>query len=320
MGYKAGHSSSEARLADQAALEVEPVESDSKSLPHQHLIQPLTKEEESRKEKDERDCEVLESPSGVSEEEEAERKTNAKGCSFSKSECEISGLPPCPSTVPDRAYPATATGKALELSLSCLGQKTVLEEPQLSKEQEDDREHEERNMEEDEDEKTEAKPTGAVPVEKEKVEEHRDSNGENLEVVEVEEEDQGSEISPDEELVEQICKSPVPPLLSSEPPTTTTVISPLQGAYMWSLELLIAAALCASRDALCPPVLAVQPPSPPPHNGMKILGELAELERRLESNEKDSEGEKSILKRCFCAAFKSHIHAFFTISKILVLS
>ncbi|XP_028989169.1 BAH and coiled-coil domain-containing protein 1 isoform X2 [Betta splendens] len=269
-GYKAGHSSPEARLAEQSTVEVEPVETDSKSLPHQHRLQPLAKDEESRKEKDDRRCEVLESPGGVSEEEEAERKSDAKGCSFSKSECEISGLPPCPSTVPDRAYPAAATGKALEaeLSLGCLGQTSVLEEPQLSKEQEDEREQEKREMEEDEGEKTE-EPTGSVSVEfeEEKVEEEHRSE-ESLEVVEVE------------------------PPLCSDPPTTATATH-LQGAYMWSLELLIAAALCASRDALCPPVPAVRPPSPPPHNGMEILGELAELEiqqRSRESKEEDNEG------------------------------
>uniref|UniRef100_A0A8C6TKE7 BAH domain and coiled-coil containing 1b n=1 Tax=Neogobius melanostomus TaxID=47308 RepID=A0A8C6TKE7_9GOBI len=66
----------------------------------------------------------------------------------------------------------------------------------------------------------------------------------------------------------------------------------LQGAYMWSLELLIAAALCASRDALYPPVPAPPPPSAPSHHGMEILGELAELEieKRKRENE-DKEGE-----------------------------
>lgn len=309
MGYKAGHSSPEARLAEQATVEVEPAEPDSKSLPHPHLIQPLTKEEERRKEQDGRDFEVLESPSGVPEEEEEEEgQTEAKGCSFSKPESEISGLQPCTSTasVSDLACPTTATGKALEveLSLGCLGQKTGLEEPHLSKEQEDDREHEKGDMEEDAGKKMEAEPTGyslSVPVEpeeeeKEKMEEDREKNGENVEVVEIEEEEEGSGICPGEDLVELICNSPAPSP-SSDAPTATTVAH-LQGAYMWSLELLIAAALCATRDALCPPVPTVQAPSPPPHRGMEILGELAELEiqqRSRESEEKDTEGEKIIL-------------------------
>lgn len=82
------------------------------------------------------------------------------------------------------------------------------------------------------------------------------------------------------------------------PPQTSDRIVPasaaqLQGAYMWSLELLIAAALCATRDALYPPSPTVQMPSPPTHHGMEILGELAELEiqnRNRDSKEKGLEG------------------------------
>lgn len=306
MGYKAGASSPEARLAEQATVEVEPAEPDSKPVPHPHLIQPLTKEEDRREEEDGRDCEVLESQTG--EKEKEERWAVAKGYSFSEPESEISGLPPCPSTasVPDLACPATATGKALkvELSLGCLGQKTGLEVPQLSKEQKDDREHKKKDMQEDEGEKLEAEPTGyTVPVpveaeeeEMEKVEEDGEKNGENVEAVEVEEEEEGSRISPEKDLVELICNSPAHSP-SPDPPTANTAAH-LQGAYMWSLELLIAAALCATRDALCPPAPSVRAPSPPPHHGMEILGELAELEiqqRNRESREKDTEGKKFIL-------------------------
>lgn len=309
MGYKAGPSSPEARLAEQATVEVEPAEPDPKPVPHQHLIQPLSKEEERREEEDERDCEVLESQ--TAEKEKEERRVEAKGYSFSEPESEISGLPPCPSTasVPDLACPATATGKALkvELSLGCLGQKTGLEVPQLSKEQRDDREHKKKDTQEDEGEKLEAEPTGyTVPVpmeaeeEMEKVEEDREKNGENVEAVEVEEEEEGSRMSPGKDLVELICNSPAHSV-SPDPPTANTAAH-LQGAYMWSLELLIAAALCATRDALCPPAPSVRAPSPPPHHGMEILGELAELEiqqRSRESREKDTEGEKFISNELF---------------------
>ncbi|KAE8284404.1 BAH and coiled-coil domain-containing protein 1 [Larimichthys crocea] len=177
MGYKAGPSPPEARLAEQATS--------------------LTEEEERRKKEDGRDCEVVESQSGVAEEEKEERRLEVEGCSISKPESKISGSSPCPSPalVPDSAFPATATGKALkvELSLGCLGQKASLEEPQLSKEQEDDGEHGKEDMEEDEGEKMGPEPTEctvSVPVEarveeKEELEEEDvDKDGENVEVVE----------------------------------------------------------------------------------------------------------------------------------------
>lgn len=307
MGYKAGPSPPEARLAEQATVEAEPAEPDSKSLPHPCHMQPLTKEEERREEEDGRDCEVVESQSGVAEEEKDERRVEAKGCSVFEPESKISGLPPCPSPalVPDPACPATATGKALkvELSLSCPVQKAGLEEPQLSKEQEDDREHGKEDIEEDEGEKIGPEPTECTVIvpgepgeeEKGEVQEDGDKDGENVEVVEDEEEEESVGIRPDENSVELTCSSPAPSPSSdlALPPPASTAVQ-LQGAYMWSLELLIAAALCATRDALYPPVPAVQAPSPPPHHGMEILGELADLEiqqRNRESNEKDFEGE-----------------------------
>ncbi|XP_076615817.1 BAH and coiled-coil domain-containing protein 1 [Chaetodon auriga] len=305
MGYKAGPSPPEARLAEQATVEAEPAQPDSKSLPRPCHIQPLAEEEERREEEAERDCEVVASQSGVAEEEKEERRVEAKGCSVSEPESEISGLPPClsPAPVPDSA--CLATGKALkvELSLGCLGQKASLEEPQLSKEQEDDREHRKEDMEEDERDKMGPAPTEctvSVPIElgeeeKEEVEEDEDKDTQNVEVVEDEEEEEGSRLSPGQNLMELACSSPASSP-SSDPtlPPTGSTAAQLQGAYMWSLELLIAAALCATRDALYPPVPAVQDLSPPPHHGMEILGELAELEiqqRSRESKEKDSEGE-----------------------------
>ncbi|KAJ3607876.1 hypothetical protein NHX12_024927 [Muraenolepis orangiensis] len=78
--------------------------------------------------------------------------------------------------------------------------------------------------------------------------------------------------------------------------------------YMWSLEILIAAALCATRDALCgpappapgPTLRAREPsvwgrgPSMPSNPGMEILGELADLEiqqrSRRHAEGKETEG------------------------------
>ncbi|XP_074519328.1 BAH and coiled-coil domain-containing protein 1 isoform X2 [Halichoeres trimaculatus] len=298
MGYKAGPSPPEARLAE-ATVEAEPAQPDSKSLPHPRHIQPLSKKDERREEEDERDCEVVESQNGVSEEEKEEERTlEVKGCSFPEPESRISGLPPCPTPTPlpapDQACLVTATGKALKVALSpgCPGQKAGLEEPQLSKEQEDDRRD---GKEETEEEETRPEPTEcnvSVPVEEEQREEEE---GENVEVVEDEEEEEASGKTPGEDVVELIPGSPAPspPSDLALPPSSSTAAQ-LQGAYMWSLELLIAAALCATRDALYPPVPAARAPSPPPHHGMEILGELAELEiqqRRREEKEKDEEGE-----------------------------
>ncbi|CAJ1080748.1 BAH and coiled-coil domain-containing protein 1 [Xyrichtys novacula] len=298
MGYKAGPSLPEARLAE-ATVEAEPAQPDSKPLPHPCHIQPLSKKEERREEEDKRDCEAVESQSGVSEEEKEERTLEVKGCSFPEPESRISGLSPCPSPTPlpptDQACLATATGKALKvaLSLGCPGQKAGLEEPQLSKEQEDDSSDGKEDMEE---EKTGPEPTEckvSVPVEEE--EREREEDGENVEVVEDVEEEKGSEMSPVEDLVKLTSDSPAPSTSSNlDLPPSLSSAAQLQGAYMWSLELLIAAALCATRDALYPPAPAAQAPSPPPHHGMEILGELAELEiqqRSRDSREKGTEGE-----------------------------
>ncbi|KAK1881077.1 BAH and coiled-coil domain containing protein 1, partial [Dissostichus eleginoides] len=252
MGYKAGPSPPEARLAEQATVEAEPAEPNSKPRPHPFHI---TVEEERGEEEEDRDCEVVESRSTVVIEEKEESRVEVKG--FSEPKSEISGLPPCPSPalIQDSACPATATGKTLkvELSLGCPGQKAGLEEPQIPKEQEDDNKHGIEDME-----------------------------GEKL----------GPEPTECENSVEVRCVSPGPPPSSDTllPPTPGTAAQ-TQGAYMWSLELLIAATLCASRDALYPPAPAVRAPSPPPHHGMEILGELAELEIQQRSREKDAEGE-----------------------------
>ncbi|XP_041671428.1 BAH and coiled-coil domain-containing protein 1 isoform X2 [Cheilinus undulatus] len=291
MGYKAGPSPPEARLAE-ATVEAEPAEPDSKSLPHPYHIQPLPKTDERRKEQDGRDCEVVESRSGVSEEEKKERTQEGKGCSFSEPQSEISGLSQCPSptVVPDS--PVLATGTEA-LCLGCPGQQAGLEEPGVSTEQEDDRKH----GKEDEEEETGSEPPEckmSVPVEEEKREVEED--GENVEVVDDDDEEGDSRGLSPGDIVNLICNSPAPSPSSSNlalPPPSSSVAQ-LQGAYMWSLELLIAASLCATRDALYPPAPAAQAPSPPPHHGMEILGELAELEiqqRSREGKEKDTGGE-----------------------------
>ncbi|KAF7659589.1 hypothetical protein LDENG_00296500 [Lucifuga dentata] len=259
LGYKASPSPCEARLAEQATAEVEPAEPESKPLPHPRHIQPLPGEDEEREEEDGRDCEVVEIQSGGVGGEREERRADGKGCSVSEPQSEVSGVTPCsaPALVPD---PATGKPLTVELSPSSPGQKASLEEAQLHKDQKDDEEHRNKDME-DGGEKVESKPTEcsvSVPVDlvgEQEKEEEEDKDGENVEVVEDEEEEQ-SRRNPRGELEERIhSSSPPPPPSSSDPvlpPAASTAAQ--QGAYMWSLELLIAAALCATRDALYPPI------------------------------------------------------------------
>lgn len=285
MGYKARPSPPEARLAEHGMAEAEPAEPQSKSRPHS--CHSLTEDEETRH------GEVVTSHSIGAKDEREQREAEGKGCSVSESA--ISGLAPCPSPLPapDPACLVTATGNApqVELSQGCPGQRAVLEEPQLAKEQTDDREHEKEDTEVDEAEKTLPEPECNVSVpedhhEDRQEEEAGDREEENVQVVDEEEE------------ANRRIDSVELPSTTLLPPQTSDRIVPasaaqLQGAYMWSLELLIAAALCATRDALYPPSPTVQMPSPPTHHGMEILGELAELEiqnRNRDSKEKGLEG------------------------------
>lgn len=290
MGYKAGPSPPEPLLAEQSSAVAEPAEPESKSIPRPRHIQPLTVEEELRKEEDEEDgraCDVAETQIGVPDEERKE----TKGCFISEPQNKASGLPPCtfPSPASDPACPAGTTLK-VDLSPGCSGQKASLEESQRSKEQENDGK---------EDEKEESDPAEcfvSVPVESEEEEDGCKAE-ENVEVVEDEEE---SEKSPNEELVGQICSSPAPPQ-SPEPASSpvANTAAQLEGAYIRSLELLIAAALCATRDAMHPPAPAGHNPCPSSHHGMEILGELAELEIQQRRRETEGKGPEGKLQSIF---------------------
>lgn len=62
------------------------------------------------------------------------------------------------------------------------------------------------------------------------------------------------------------------------------------GSCIWSLELLIAAALCATRDAQMAAPMEVSACIAPPQNGIALLSELAELERlQQEKNSSSTE-------------------------------
>lgn len=77
----------------------------------------------------------------------------------------------------------------------------------------------------------------------------------------------------------------------------------------WSLELLIAATLCADRDAPPPAPTAPSPPCDAPfwptHHGMELLSELAELERPQHCNGA-SQGERHV---CISVHFSAHFHS-----------
>ncbi|KAK5601373.1 hypothetical protein CRENBAI_000553 [Crenichthys baileyi] len=273
MGYKAGPSPPEARAAEQPLEEEQPTGSETKSPPKQCRIPPLT-EEGTREEENIVDCKVMES------------KTETIGCSISKPQSTFSGSPQCPFPAP--VCPAGKTLK-VDIPLDCLT------EPQMSEEQgdnwEDGKHYDIGKSEIAEPEPAEC--TVSVPVEptKGEMEQEQDDNEEIVEVVEdKKEEEDGNGKSPDEELVASSSADPFPP-------STMTTVTQLEGAYMWSLELLIAAALCATRDALYPPAPVAQTLGPSSHHGMEILGELAELEikrRSRESKGKDVEGKEML--------------------------
>lgn len=314
MGYKAGPSPPEARLAEQATAEVEPrpepAQPDAKSLHHPCHIQTLTEEEGRSEEEDGIDCEVVACHSGVGEVEKEEARLEAKGCSVSEPESNVSGLPPCPSTVLILDSDCTATGKAqkVDLFLGCSGQKG-LEESQLSKETESGRENEKEDAEEeeeDEKEKTGSEQTEctvSVPVEpgleEKQAEEGGDKEGENVEVVEDDEEKEA--LCPGQNVEELTSHASSPSTSPCPSPSSDPAIPPLasmaarrERAYIWSLELLIASALCDTRDALYTPVPPVWAPIPTPQHGLEILAEISELgtlHGSRESKEKVTAGE-----------------------------
>ncbi|KAK3528870.1 hypothetical protein QTP70_011747 [Hemibagrus guttatus] len=115
-------------------------------------------------------------------------------------------------------------------------------------------------------------------------------------------------VEPTEDVQERTEKNCASPSISvdlevtqaSSPSSPCSELSALGNQYpgscIWSLELLIAAALCATRDAQMAAPVAVPACIAPPQNGMALLSELAELERRQqEKNSMESAGEERLL-------------------------
>ncbi|XP_051530152.1 BAH and coiled-coil domain-containing protein 1-like isoform X2 [Myxocyprinus asiaticus] len=89
-----------------------------------------------------------------------------------------------------------------------------------------------------------------------------------------------------ERTVEDNCDSPSNPVETTNPspppflcPVPSALGNQYQGSCIWSLELLIAAALCATRDARMVAPVSVSADTVAPNYGIELLSELAELER-----------------------------------------
>lgn len=291
-GYKAGPAPPEARLAEQATPEVEldpePVQPDAKSPHHPCHIQTLPDEggggESSRSEQEEDglDCELV--AVGGREAETEEARPRAKRSSTSEPDCRVPGLPPGPSSAPVPDSDGTAaTGEAqkVELLLGCSGQDGPEE---LGRAKERDRE----GGAEEEEKTASSECNASVPVEAGlQDEEEEEEEEENVEVVDDDDDGGGEEGSPcskqDTEVL--LSHSSCPPAspcvsLSSDPGlSASSPDTPTQRevAYIWSLELLVASALCTSREALYLPAPPAWTPDPPPQHGLEILAEISEL-------------------------------------------
>lgn len=86
------------------------------------------------------------------------------------------------------------------------------------------------------------------------------------------------------------------------PPSPCPVPSALENQYpgscIWSLELLIAAALCATRDARMAAPVSVSDNAVAPNYGIELLSEMAELERTQQQRKDVGENEGKNKKKC----------------------
>lgn len=295
MGYKAGPAPPQAGLAEQATSEVEldpePAQPDAKSLHNPCHVQTLADEgggerESSRSEQEEEglDCELV--GVGGRKVETEEVRLQAKRSSASEPNGLVPGLPPAPSSAPiPDSDGTTATGEAqkVELLLGCLGQDGP-EETERAKER--DREGG-AEKEEAEEKPASSECNTSVPVKAGLQDKEEEEEEENVEVVEDDDDDGGEEATlfskQDEEVLLSHSSSPLaspcvsltsdPSLLAFSPDTPTQQ----EVAYIWSLELLVASALCTSREALYLPTPPPWIPAPAPQHGLEILAEISEL-------------------------------------------
>ncbi|XP_070975756.1 BAH and coiled-coil domain-containing protein 1-like isoform X1 [Oncorhynchus clarkii lewisi] len=302
MGYKAGPSPEEARLAEHADLEVEPAEPCPKPCPHTVRI---VEDEEAKPEKKENGCKVVESSGVVEREREG---AEVEGQSVSEPPLFGSGvktleMAPFPAQVSTSATsPATLPAPSLapvsasedaqkgEVSVGGLVQPAGLKDPQPAQAKKDEKEESSAKL------KNNHLPDCTVSLPLELTghgEKEEREKGEDVEEKEKEKEKEEVRMSTSEASVE-ILSSTRP----SPDPTSASTLS--DDPCIWSLELLIAAALCATRDACYPPVppsnTLLPAPCPLPHRGMEILGELAELGILQRNREKEREtGSEDVL-------------------------
>ncbi|XP_073684402.1 BAH and coiled-coil domain-containing protein 1 [Garra rufa] len=128
---------------------------------------------------------------------------------------------------------------------------------------------------------------------KEQVEELQDSAVTTTQdSLSVEPTEQDSERTAEDECTSPIG-SPSPPF--SACPVPSALGNQYPGSCIWSLELLIAAALCATRDACMAAPAAVSGNAVVPNYGIELLSELAELERSQQQRNNTEENRDDML-------------------------
>ncbi|CAB1338328.1 unnamed protein product [Coregonus sp. 'balchen'] len=300
MGYKAGPSPEEARLAEHADLEVEPAEPCPKPRPHTVNI---LEDEEVKTEKKENGCKVVERErEGAEVEGQAVSEPPLFGSGVKTPEmvscpAQVSTSASSPVTLPAPSLaPVSASEDAQkgEVSVGSLAQPAGLKDPQPAQAKKDE-EKEESSAEL----KNNHLPDCTFSLPLELTGHGEKEEREKGEEVEEKKEEEGGRMSTSEASVELLSRpwpSPAPTPTAAAASTLTLSDDPC----IWSLELLIAAALCATRDARYPPVppsnTPLPAPCPLPHRGMEILGELAELGILQRNREKEREtGSEDVL-------------------------
>ncbi|XP_010904383.2 BAH and coiled-coil domain-containing protein 1 isoform X2 [Esox lucius] len=285
MGYKAGPSPEEARLTEHVDLRVEQAEPSPKPRPH---TVRTGEDEEMKSEKMESRCKVLESSSVVEREGVKVGGHSLSEPSLLDPRGKTTETVPCPAQA-SAPSPITVSEEARkgDVSVASLDQPACLMNTQpVEEKEEEEREEEDISVEL----KKSLLPDGTVSLPFEltghREGEEREAVEEKQEVAEKEDEEEEGRRSPGKASVEL----PTSPRSSPTPASTLTL---RDDPCIWSLELLIAAALCATWDARYPPVPLSNTPlpslCPPPHRGMEILGELAELEIQQRNRDKDKE-------------------------------
>uniref|UniRef100_A0A8B9KI35 BAH domain and coiled-coil containing 1b n=1 Tax=Astyanax mexicanus TaxID=7994 RepID=A0A8B9KI35_ASTMX len=278
IGYKAGPSPQEVQLAEHADLEAEqaePAEPAPQSLPcsttrEVEVESPtMASQVEAQSEKVQRESMVTEVEEEVDERHSVVTCSPASPCPAS---CPATSGSPCP--VPGNL--SLEEPQADTSSILCHNHDSVLE---AQAPVEDIKMQEEATVPPPEDSTTTSQelqtmePTG-VDQDMPAADERCSSPSDSVELQEVTQ-----------------YSAPCTPC-----PKPSTLGNQYPGSCIWSLELLIAAALCATRDAQMASSVMVPAPVVPLHQGMELLSELADLERRQQERgtSQESGGEERL--------------------------